>query len=110
MKTSLHASHFLWSAIALAGILLGCVPVLQSDADEAPPDGFRALFDGKTLAGWSAQPRPAGGTPPPGSKLAKRRDIKLDKPAEQKESFYERSLKSRGKWTVQDGILIGEQD
>ncbi len=25
-------------------------------------------------------------------------------------SFYERSLRSRGRWTVQDGVIIGEQD
>ncbi len=64
----------------------------------APPEGFRSLFDGKTLAGWHAMPRPQGAKPPKG--------VRPGDP----NSFYERSRKSRGKWTVQDGVLIGGQD
>jgi acetyl esterase/lipase len=71
-------------------------------ADDSPPEGFRSLFDGKTLKGWKAMPRPQG---------AKAAGGKKDKASDpERESFYEKSLKSRGKWTVQDGVLIGEQD
>jgi TolB protein len=63
---------------------------------DAPPEGFRPLFDGKTLAGWQAKPRVQSAKPPKGT--------------DKGDSFYERSLKSRGRWTVRDGVLIGEQD
>ncbi len=67
-----------------------------ADASAAPPEGGRPLFDGKTLAGWHALPRVQGKAP---------KDGKADK-----DSFYARSLQSRGKWTVEDGVLIGAQD
>jgi len=87
-----------WVGI-IAGALIGSVSNLRGD--EAPPEGFRALFDGKSLAGWTAMPRPQGSKPSA---------TQSGKAANELESFYEKSLKSRGKWTVQDGILIGGQD
>jgi hypothetical protein len=76
----------------VVGFLVHCV------AGAAPPEGFRSLFDGKTLAGWHAEPRIQSANPPKGKTPGKN------------DSFYERSLKSRGRWTVQDGVLIGAQD
>jgi hypothetical protein len=89
---ALAAALFCGSTV-LAGAFLACLPA--SEAPTAPPAGFRSLFDGKTLAGWTALPRPGGAKK--SAKLAA-------------DSFYERSLKSRGKWTVRDGVLSGEQD
>jgi hypothetical protein len=80
----------------IGGLLPG--PDRSLRADE-PPEGFRALFDGKTLTGWTAKPRPQAARPAAGGT-----------PAKDLESFYERSLKSRGKWTVEKGVLIGGQD
>ena len=88
------------SALIASGSVLG-LPADSPAGDASaptPPEGFRVLFDGKTLAGWHAMPRPQGARPP-----------KNAKPGD-KDSFYEKSLKSRGRWTVRDGVLIGEQD
>ncbi len=71
---------------------------MKSLAGEQVPQGFRPLFDGKTLAGWRSMPRPQ-----PNRRANSGQDAKTD-------SFYERSLTSLAKWTVQDGILVGEQD
>jgi hypothetical protein len=92
MKKTCHAALALLCATvcaAVAGSLPGSAKSLP--ADDSPPDGFRSLFDGKTLTGWKAMPRIQGGKA-------------------KKDSFYEKSLKNRGKWTVRDGVLIGEQD
>ncbi len=56
--------------------------VLSVHAEQFPPKEFRLLFDGKTLTGWRAVPR----------------------------SQRERSLKSCGRWTVENGIIVGGQD
>lgn len=88
------------SALTAAGFLAG-FPATNgagAAAPPAPPEGFRSLFDGKTLTGWHAMPRPQGAKPP-----------KDAKPGD-KDSFYEKSLKSRGSWTIKDGVLIGGQD
>ncbi len=99
MNEQTSRRHFLQAGSTVAaGLVLG-VPVcglVGAESPPSPPEGFRALFDGKTLAGWHAMPRP-GAKPP--------KDAPDDKVA-----FYEKSLKSRGRWTVQDGILIGGQD
>jgi hypothetical protein len=98
-----------YTAIALLcwTVCLGSVVGLSPGSDsypraaDSPPDGFRSLFDGKTLTGWTAkprvQPKPAAGG-------------KTGKPASDLQSFYEKSLKSTGKWTVEEGVLIGGQD
>jgi len=80
------------SALVIAGF------VSSARGDKTPPEGFRSLFDGKTLSGWHPMPRPQGGN----AQKAKKSD--------DANSFYERSLKSRGRWTVQDGVIVGEQD
>ena len=86
------------SALVVSGMLLEGRDKNTVDAAESstPPEGYRSLFDGKTLAGWHAMPRPYPKPP---------KDAAADKVA-----LYEKSLKSHGRWTVQDGILIGEQD
>lgn len=85
------------SALVASGFVVG-FPATDGAHAATPPEGFRSLFDGKTLAGWHAMPRPQGGKPP-----------KNAKPGD-KDSFYARALKSRGSWTVRDGVLIGGQD
>jgi hypothetical protein len=84
------------SALVMAGVMPGCLS--SSSAGELPADGFRSLFDGKTLAGWTPKPRPQG--------------IKRPKEGEKSDpnSLYERALRSTGRWTVQDGFIVGEQD
>jgi len=67
-------------------------------AADAPPEGFRSLFDGRTLTGWHPKPRSQAGKPP-----------KSGAPVDPN-SFYERSLRSTGRWTVEDGIIVGGQD
>jgi hypothetical protein len=87
------------SILSVGAGLVACSAILLSvAAADAPPEGFRAIFDGKTLAGWHAKPRPQPGKAPKGTAPGKA------------DSFYERSLKSTGRWTVEDGILIGAQD
>ena len=83
------------SALIASGLGLRCPDTrcLGADSWPVPPEGFRTLFDGKTLSGWHAMPRP--GPKPP-----------KDAPAD-KAKFYEKTLQSRGRWTVRDGVLIG---
>ena len=96
------------SALVASGFMLG--PGLKLFASDSPPEGFRPLFDGKTLAGWHAMPRVQGLKPPDGGKDGGQSGKKSGEKTAATDSFYERSLKSRGRWTVQDGIIIGEQD
>jgi len=90
------------SALVASGCLFasGCLRNFHTNsfAGESPPEGFRPLFDGKTLAGWHPMPRIQGTKLPKGTKL------------KNGDSLYERSLKNCGRWTVQDGVIIGEQD
>ena len=86
------------SALIVSGVGLGWSDNRCPGADSppVPPEGFRTLFDGKTLSGWHAMPRPSPKPP-------------KDAPADRVE-FYDKSLQSRGRWTIRDGVLIGEQD
>lgn len=65
---------------------------------EQGSSGFRPLFDGKTLRGWQAIPRvpvpafPGAPAPDPAS------------------PSYRKALSSRGRWTVDNGVLISGQD
>ena len=100
MNKEVLRRHFLQFGLGLTitGLLVGCG--LTAIAADAPPPGFRSLFDGKTLAGWHAVPRAQGA---PSAKKAKSDKGNAN-------SFYERSLQSRGKWTVEDGVIIGGQE
>jgi hypothetical protein len=59
---------------------------------------FMPIHDGKTLSGWHAVPRlpvaRAPGWPPPDSGT----------------EAYRRAAKTSGKWTVEDGAVVGRQD
>ena len=65
---------------------------------EAPPPGFRPLFDGKSLKGWHAIPRrpvadyPGGPEPDPNS------------------PEYQRTLTTKGSWEIQNGAIFAQQD
>ncbi len=75
------------------GGVLGATTLARAEA----PAGFRSLFDGKTLTGWTPKPRAqaqSGTSAPTGGP----------------DSFQQRSLKACGRWTVKDGIIVGEQD
>jgi hypothetical protein len=104
MMKKRNAAGVLLIGAVCAGFALGLLPGSGKTlrAGESPPEGFRSLFDGKTLTGWTAKPRPQGTRPSAGGNTGE--------PASDAESFYEKSLKSRGKWTVRDGVLVGEQD
>ncbi|MFC2123519.1 DUF1080 domain-containing protein [Bacteroidota bacterium] len=65
---------------------------------ESPPEGFISLFDGKTLNGWHAEHRlptpPFPGGPEP----------------DKNSNWYKKALKSKGKYSVENGIIAGGQD
>ena len=98
MKTHHTRRSFLRQSSSLLVAGLALKPRANLLAADAPPEGFRSLFDGKTIAGWHAMPR---------AQANKQR--RADAPSDPN-SQYERALRSRGKWTVQDGVLVGEQD
>ncbi|MEM8952611.1 MAG: DUF1080 domain-containing protein [Verrucomicrobiota bacterium] len=64
-----------------------------------PPEGFRSLFDGKTLRGWNAMPR---------LPIAKYPGAPFKMPL-QGEAF-ENARANVGKWMVEDGAIVGGQD
>src|SRR5437016_2079334 len=104
MKQNLHQTRreFLRDATLLtAGAAIGATAF---GTPAAVPEGFRPLFDGKTLKGWTPKPRAqaAGlGKAGKGGKAGQ---------ASGPDSYYERAMKSRGRWTIPDGIIVGEQD
>jgi hypothetical protein len=104
MKPNLHKTRreFLRDATLLAAA--AAIGATASDAPVAVPEGFRSLFDGKTLKGWTPKPRAQAAGPGKGGKGGKAGQAPSQDPS------YERALKSRGRWTVQDGIIVGEQD
>ena len=59
---------------------------------------FIPVFDGQTLAGWHSVPRlpvsraPGESAPDPGGER------------------YRRAMQTAGKWTVEDGAIVGRQD
>ena len=63
-----------------------------------PPEGYISLFDGKTLKGWHAEHRLPTAPYPGGPEPDKNSD------------WYRRALKSKGKYSVEDGAIIGGQD
>jgi hypothetical protein len=66
-------------------------------------DGYVALFDGASLAGWRSVPRIYGTEYPGGPSILERFDsMGLVQPVEPE--------KYPARWFVQDGVLVGEQD
>src|SRR4051795_1757710 len=77
------------SLLVSAGLLV--ISTSLPAADPAPPEGFRALFNGKDLAGWH------GLNPHDGAKLeGEKREANLKK---QREDFPNH-------WRVEDGELV----
>ncbi len=61
-------------------------------------DGFRAIFDGKTLSGWHAVPRHNAPRTP-------------DEPWPSRDSEeWKRADRHLGRWTVEEGAIVGRQD
>jgi len=52
-ETTLTVTGFLR---VLAAILIGCLLFWSSPTAGLADDGFRAIFDGKTLDGWTGEP------------------------------------------------------
>ncbi len=78
--------------LILVALLLAPLTTLQA-ADPAPPEGFRAIFNGKDLSGWH------GLNPHSGAKLTgEKRDANLKK---QRAAFPEN-------WTVEKGELVND--
>ena len=100
MMLCVFSSH---RAIALplnfALVLLAFSFLPTAVSDDAPPPGFRSLFDGKTLDGWKMMPRlpvPRYPGAPFNNRL--------------KGEALEKARKNVGKWTLVDGAIVGEQD
>ncbi len=68
-------------------------------APKSPPEGFRSRFDGKTLGGWKAVAR----LPVPQYPGA---PFKWRLEGEQLEA----ARKNTGKWTIEEGAIVGAQD
>ena len=66
---------------------------------KSPPEGFRSLFDGKTLAGWKANARVPVPTYP-GAEFKWRLEGDALKEA----------LQNTGRWVVKDGAIVGGQE
>ena len=75
----------------LMAILLVAVPI--EAADNAPPPGFAALFNGKDLSGWKG----LVSTPPKRAAMS---------PAELAEAQAKADEDMRAHWTVEDGSLV----
>jgi hypothetical protein len=85
------------SRLAPIAILLIAALLLESRATaEAPPKGFHAIFDGKTLDGWNARPHFSPITL--AAMTEQDRQAKLD----------EWMADARAHWTVEDGELVND--
>ncbi|MEM9480052.1 MAG: DUF1080 domain-containing protein [Verrucomicrobiota bacterium] len=71
----------------------------SASSPKDPPEGFRSLFDGQSLAGWVAMPRlPVPKYPGAPFKMPLQGEA------------LERARKNVGKWTVEEGAVVGGQD
>lgn len=77
-------------AVALFGLGL---PVECRAADNVPPDGFIALFNGKDLTGWKG----LVASPPVRAKMS---------PEQLAEAQAKADEKMRAHWKVEDGVLV----
>ena len=86
-------------SLGLAAFLLGFGIQTVAFSDNAPPPGFRSLFDGETLEGWAPRAR----LPVPKYPGA---PFKVDPNGE----WMQNARKNVGKWSIVDGAIVGEQD
>lgn len=73
-------------------------PVFNDEPKVLPPDKYIDLIKGNTLQGWHTSFRIPAPPYPGGPEPDKNRE------------GYKRALTSQGKWTVENGIIIGGQD
>ena len=77
-------------------LVIGCLSSLPSvahAADNTPPEGFKALFNGKDLSGWKGLVE----SPPARAKMS---------PAELAEKQKKADEDMRAHWKVVDGVLV----
>ena len=79
------------------GALAICFSSMTLAADNTPPEGFKALFNGKDLAGWKGLLKPPYDNPIKRVKLSPEKLKKLQ--AEADDSM-------RKNWQVEDGALV----
>lgn len=77
----------------VAALALFTAPSFGIAADNTPPEGFKALFNGKDLAGWKG----LVGSPVTRAKMSKDELAKAQEEADQR---------MRDHWKVVDGVLI----
>lgn len=80
----------------LLGFTMVLVPLAARAADNTPPEGFTALFNGKDLSGWKGLVSHNGG-PPGRAKLTPEQLAKEQEVADQQ---------MRDHWKVEDGALV----
>jgi len=73
-------------------------PVFNDEPKELPQNEYINLIKGNTLEGWHTSPRTPAPPYPGGPETDKNRE------------GYKRALTSKGKWTVENGVIIGGQD
>ncbi len=87
-RTTIAAAMFFFGSISFAS--------LAAAADNTPPEGFTALFNGKDLTGWKGLVSPDKG-PPARAKMS----------AEQLEAAQKKADEQmRAHWKVEDGALV----
>jgi hypothetical protein len=88
---------------ALATVTYGVVSHAPAGA-QGPDQASRSLFDGRTLAGWHAVPRASP------EQWARFERLKAGAEALPKDETLKSVMAQRGKWTVEDGAIVGGQD
>lgn len=84
--------------VGTTALTLGSVVFGDVSGQGAAPDGFRPLFDGRTLTGWHPLPR-VNVPNQPGQSLKPQPD----------DAFARLMISSTGIWKVIDGMLVGGQ-
>jgi len=81
-----------------ASLSLGAVLCRREALQAVVPDGFRPLFDGKSLNGWTPKPR---------GPISRLPDLPPPKMAEDQ---LARIMANTGRWVVEDGAIVGGQE
>jgi hypothetical protein len=85
------------SSIGLSIVLTLLLAAAARAADNAPPEGFTAIFNGKDLSGWKGLLKEPNDNPAKRAKLS---------PEELKKSQAEADDLMRKTWKVDDGVLV----